>query len=161
MTYLGDESGFSVAVKKINRDSPVQDLVFTRSFWGLRVDREVMEAIPRGEGDETKIRFVRISHVMGKIDRREISIDELSQLCADEGFRFADPRAYLTMQAEDFDFANRSCTTTFWKHNGEWCSAAVGRSYGLRYTYIVYCTDSGKEYRITSPALEWVALEAL
>lgn len=83
-------------------------------------DREVVEAMPRGEGDKKEVVFFQVG--------RYISDDDLEKEFEIRGLKSADPYSLAKVNQDDPAFADNRPNCTHWKDaNGQWCYIAFYR----------------------------------
>lgn len=97
-------------------------------------DSEVVEAMPRGEGEEAEVHFFKLD--------RYVSDDELDQEFNLRGLKPADPYSLAAVNEEDPAFADDRPNGTHWKSRGKWCYIAFRRWNGVR-SVDVYCYALG------------------
>lgn len=84
------------------------------------IDREVVNSMPRGEGEEGDVAFFNLG--------RYVSDDNLEKEYELRGLKPADPYSLAAVNAADPAFADEHPNGTHWKDkNGNWCFAAFGR----------------------------------
>lgn len=83
-------------------------------------NREVLQAMPRGEGDEKEIVFFQVG--------KEISDDDLEKEFELRGLKPAHPYSLAEVNQDDPAFADSRPNCTHWKdENGKWCYIAFNR----------------------------------
>lgn len=84
------------------------------------IDREVVEAMPRGEGDDREVIFFQVG--------RNISDDDLEKEYEKLGFKPADTYSLAKVNQDDPAFADARPNGTHWKdESGRWCYIAFHR----------------------------------
>lgn len=102
-------------------------------------DRKVVDAMPKGEGDEVEIVFFKPD-----LSERDdfISDDDLEKEFELRGLKPADPVSVAAMNEANPDFADEKPNGTHWKDvKSNWCYATFGRWHGKRGLYV--CRDVG------------------
>lgn len=103
-------------------------------------DRKVVDAMPKGEGDEVEVVFFKpdLSQRNGFIS--DDDLEKEFELC---GLKPADPISVAAVNEADPAFADEKPHGTHWKDaKGNWCYAAFGRWFGGRRVH-VYHRDRG------------------
>ena len=114
-------------VRKVPVDrsrSPQEALVATNR--AQYTNREVVDAMPKGEGDEAEVTFFKpdLSERNG-----DISDDDLEKEFELRGLKPADPIAIAAVNEADSAFADEKPNATHWKDaEGNWCHLAFRRS---------------------------------
>lgn len=89
------------------------------------LDRNVVDAMPRGEGEESEVFFFKIG--------RYISDDDLKKEYDLRGFKPADSYSLAAVNEADQAFADEHPNGTHWKDaDGRWCFSAFDRWGGER-----------------------------
>lgn len=97
------------------------------------VTDSVIEAMPKGEGEEVDVHFFKLKFKPGRI----VSDDYLEKEYALRGFKPADPYSQAAVNEADPAFADRHRNGTYWKDiNGKWCYAVFDHRNGLRGVFI-------------------------
>jgi len=109
---------------KVNRDllpREVIDAMGRRQYTNC----EVVEAMPRGDGEEAEIIFFKLGCY--------VSDDDLEKEYSLRGLVAADPYSLAAVNLYDPAFADEHPNSTHWKDaGGKWCYAAFSRWYGGR-----------------------------
>ena len=114
------ESLSKMVIRKVpvNRSrSPQEALIATNR--ALYTDREVVNAMPKGEGDEAELVFFKPN-----LSKRNgyISDDGLEKEFELRGLKSADPIAVAAVNEADSAFADSHPNATHWKDaSGKWC----------------------------------------
>lgn len=107
-------------VTGVNRNLAPQQVLATTG-WKQYTDREVVEAMPRSEGDKKEIVFFQLG--------RLISYHDLEKEYQKLGLKPADPYSLVKVNQDDLAFADSHPNTTHWKdESGRWCYIAFSRS---------------------------------
>lgn len=92
-------------------------------------DRDVVDSMPKGEGDEVDVYFFKPDESTYDKDG-SISDDKVARQFDLYGLK-PDPRAHAAVNEADPAFADDRPNVTHWKNaEGEWCSAAFDRCRG-------------------------------
>ncbi len=121
-------------VKNVNRDHAPQQML---DALGRKqyTDREVVEAMPHGQGEGADIYFLPVG--------RDISDDDLEKQYQSDGWVAADPYLVAAVNKEDFALADKCPNFAHWKNaQGKWCHLACYR-YGGERSVFVYCLRGG------------------
>ena len=107
----------------------------------LYVDNEVVNNMPRGEGDRSEVVFF-------KLDLSErggyISDDDLGQEYELRGLKPADPYSLARANQDDPSFGDSYPNATHWKNKaGKWCFATFG---GWRYGRFILVDRRGHRW---------------
>ncbi len=101
------------------------------------IDREVVEAMPRGEGDDKEVIFFQVG--------RNISDDDLEKEYEKLGFKPADTYSLVKVNQDDPAFADAKPNCTHWKdESGRWCYIAFSR-----------WDDDGRNVRVNRNDCRW------
>lgn len=115
-------------VKNVNRNRTPQqmlDALARRQY----TNREVVNTMPRGEGDEDDVFFFQVG--------RDISDDELEAEFESRNFVPVDPYKLAAVNEDDPSFADEHPNGTHWKDaNGCWCYLACRRGDGERRVFV-------------------------
>ncbi len=109
---------------KVNRDRSQQEAIEATGRVQC-TDREVVDSMPKGEGDEVEVVFFKpdLSERNGYIS--EDDLEKEFDLC---GLKPADPISVATVNEADPAFADEKPHGTHWKDaNGNWCYATFNR----------------------------------
>lgn len=121
-------SGFIVRRAKVNRARAPQaalDATGRKQY----TDRTVVDAMPRGKGDEVEVYFFNVG--------RYVSDDEAENEFDLRGLKPADPYALAAVNEADLAFADGHPNATHWKDaNGKWCYAVFDRWDGERHVHV-------------------------
>lgn len=99
-------------------------------------DNKVVEAMPRGEGDEVDVHFFKLE--------RFINDDYLEKEYELRGLKPADPYSQAAVNEADPAFADEHPNGTHWKDaDGKWCFAAFDR------------WDDGRKLRVDRDDDDW------
>ena len=114
---------------KVNRSrSPEATLVATTRV--QYTDRKVVDAMPKGEGDEAEVVFFKLN-----LSKRNgcISDDDLEKEFELRELKPADPISVAAVNEADHGFADKHPNGTHWKNaDGKWCFATFSRLGGAR-----------------------------
>lgn len=124
---------------KVNRSRSPQEAIEATGR-AQYTDRKVVDAMPKGEGDEAEIVFFKpdLSQRSGFI-----SDDDLEKEFELRGLKPADPISVSAVNEADPAFADEKPHGTHWKDaKGNWCYATFKRWFGGRLV-LVYRVDSG------------------
>ena len=103
---------------KVNRARSPQEAIEATGR-AQYLDRKVVDALPKGEGDEVEVVFFKLSSRNGLITK-----DDLEKEFELRGFKPADPISVAAMNEADPAFADEKPNATHWKnHEGGWCCA--------------------------------------
>lgn len=92
-------------------------------------DREVVNEMPKGEGDEVEVVFFKLG--------RFVSDDDLEKEYELRGLKSADPISVAAVNEADPAFADQRPNGTHWKNSaGKWCYAAFDRWHDARRVYV-------------------------
>lgn len=98
------------------------------------MDRKVVDAMPKGEGDEVEIVFFKPDLSTRKGYISDDSLDKEFDL---RGLKPADPISVAAVNEADPAFADKKPHGTHWKDaNGNWCFAAFRRWHGKRWVNV-------------------------
>lgn len=114
---------------KVNRGRSQQEAIEATGC-AQYTDRTVVDAMPKGEGDEVEVVFFKpdLSNRNGYI-----SDDDLEKEFDLRGLKHADPISVAAVNEADPAFADEKTHGTHWKDvKGNWCYAAFGRWDGMR-----------------------------
>ena len=122
-------SNFIVRTVKVNRGRSQQEAIEATGC-AQYTDRKVVDAMPKGEGDEVEVVFFKpdLSNRNGFI-----SDDDLEKEFELRGLKPADPISVASVNEADPVLADENPHGTHWKDaKGNWCFAAFHRWYGER-----------------------------
>ena len=122
-------SNLIVRTAKVNR-SRFQQEAIEATGREQYTDRRVVDAMPKGEGDEVEVVFFKpnLSYRNGVI-----SDDDLAKEFELRGLKPADPISVTAVNEADPAFADEKPHCTHWKDaKGNWCYATFDRWYGKR-----------------------------
>ena len=89
-------------------------------------DRSVVDAMPKGEGEEANVFFIPL--------KRYTSDDGVEEILASYGLKRADPYSLGAVNEDDPVFADEHPNCTHWKDaNGKWCYVAFDRWHDERF----------------------------
>ena len=117
-------SSLIVRTAKVNRGRSQQGAIEATGRVQY-TDRKVVDAMPKGEGDEVEVVFFKpdLSNRNGYI-----SDDDLEKEFELRGLKPADPISVAAVNEADPAFADQTPHSTHWKDaKGNWCCAAFGR----------------------------------
>ncbi|MCR4279148.1 MAG: hypothetical protein NUV78_00175 [Candidatus Zambryskibacteria bacterium] len=121
-------SNMIVRLVSVNRSRTPQE---TLDATGRRqyTDRNVVDAMPKGEGDEATVYFFNLG--------RYVSDEELEKEYELRGLKPADPYSLAAVNEEDPSFADTHPNGTHWHDaNGKWCFAAFDHWRGERGVFV-------------------------
>lgn len=123
---------------KVNRSrSPQEALDATNR--AQYTDRTVVDAMPKGEGDEVEVLFFKLN--------RFVSDDDLEKEYELRGLKPADPYSLAAVNEADPSFADEKPNGTHWKDaNGYWRYAAFGLWRGERRVNVHHIDDGWGDY---------------
>lgn len=132
--YVERFSNMITRLVKINRKrTPEQALVATNRK--QHINSSVVATMPRGTGEEAKVVFFKVGHV--------VSDDDLDKEYILRNLIPADPFLLAAVNEADPAFADEHPNATHWKDaNNNWCYAAFFR-WGVERGVSVYRDDSG------------------
>jgi hypothetical protein len=136
-------SNLIVRTAKVNRSRSQQEAIEATGRTQY-TDREVVDAMPKGEGDEVEVVFFKpdLSERNGFI-----SDDDLEKEFELRGLKPADPVSVAAVNEADPAFADEKPHGTHWRDaEGKWCYATFNRWHDLRRVY-VNRSDSGWDDR--------------
>lgn len=116
-------SNLIVRKVKVNRNRSPQEAIEATGF-ALYTDRKIVDAMPKGEGDEIEVVFFKPdpSNHNGRI-----SDDNLEHEFGVRGLKPADPYTLAAVNEADPAFADERPHGTHWKDaEGNWCCAGFG-----------------------------------
>lgn len=126
-------SNLTVRKVKVNRSRSRQEALEATGRVQY-TDREVVDSMPKGEGDEVEVVFFKpdLSNRNGYI-----SDDDLEKEFELRGLKPADPVSVAAVNEADPAFADEKPHGTHWKDaKGNWCYATFDRWYGKREVYV-------------------------
>ncbi|MEI6057827.1 MAG: hypothetical protein WCQ60_02545 [bacterium] len=132
-------SNLIVRTAKVNRSRSQQEAIEATGR-AQYTDRKVVDAMPKGEGDEVEVVFFKpdLSERNGFI-----SDDDLEKEFELRGLKPADPISVAAVNEADPAFADEKPHGTHWKDaKGNWCYATFSRWYDGR-RVLVYRLGSG------------------
>ncbi|MDP3763101.1 MAG: hypothetical protein Q8Q92_00340 [bacterium] len=101
---------------KVDRTRTPQEML-DATGWKQYTNRDVVNAMPKGEGDEVAVHFFILGHFVSDAD-----LDKEYEL---RGLKPADPYSLAQVNTDDPVFANTHPNGTHWKNtSGRWCFAA-------------------------------------
>jgi len=117
-------SNLIVLTAKVNRSRSQQEAIEATGRVQY-TDREVVDSMPKGEGDEVEVVFFKLD----LSNRRGfISDDNLEKEFELRGLKPADPISVAAVNEADPAFADQRPHSTHWKNaDGKWCCAAFNR----------------------------------
>jgi hypothetical protein len=120
---------------KINRQRTPQEALDATGRRQYTLDLEVVNAMPRGDGEEAEVCFFKVG--------RFLSDDDLAREYELRGL-VPDPYAQAAVNEADPAFADAYRNGTHWRdHDGSWYRATFVRWYSER---LVYCARGGFDY---------------
>lgn len=122
-------SNLIVRTVKVNRSRSQQEAIEATGC-AQYTDRKVVDAMPKGEGDEVEVVFFKpdLSNRNG-----HISDDDLEKEFDLRGLKPADPISVAAVNEADPAFADDKPHSTHWKDaKGDWCCATFDRWGGKR-----------------------------
>jgi hypothetical protein len=122
-----------VRTTKVNRSRSQQEAIEATGRVQY-TDRKVVDAMPKGEGDEVEVVFFKpdLSQRNGLI-----SDDDLDKEYELRGLKPADPISVAAVNEADPAFADEEPHGTHWKDaKGNWCYATFNRFSGKRKVYV-------------------------
>lgn len=117
-------SNFIVRTAKVNRNRSQQEAIEATGR-AQYTDRKVVDAMPKGEGDEVEVVFFKPD-----LSKRNgfISDDDLEKEFDLRGLKPADPISVAAVNEADPAFADEKPHGTHWKDaKGNWCCATFSR----------------------------------
>ena len=126
-------SNYIVRTAKVNRNRSQQEAIEATGR-AQYTDRKVVDAMPKGEGDEVEVVFFKpdLSERNGYI-----SDDDLEKEFELRGLKPADPVSVATVNEADPAFADEKPHGTHWKDaEGNWCCATFDRWNVERKVYV-------------------------
>src|SRR3989344_4353986 len=106
-------------------------------------DRKVVDAMPKGEGNEVEVVFFKPD-----LSQRNgfISDDDLEKESESRGLKPADPISVAAVNEADPAFADEKPHGTHWKDaKGNWCFATFGHWFGER---LVCVSENGSDWDV-------------
>lgn len=121
MTATKMTDGQIVRRVKVDRNRTPQEALDTTGR-AQYTDRKVVDAMPKGEGEEVEVVFFKLDLSEGN---GYISDDDLEKEFVLRGFKPADPISVAAVNEADPAFADERPHGTHWKDDeGNWCYAA-------------------------------------
>jgi len=116
-------SNLIVRTAKVNRNRSQQEAIEATGR-AQYTDRKVVDAMPKGEGDEVEVVFFKPD----LSERNDfISDDDLEKEFELRGLKPADPVSVAAVNEDDPAFADKKPHGTHWKDaKGNWCCATFG-----------------------------------
>ena len=133
-------SNLIVRTDKVNRSRSQQEAIEATGR-AQYTDRKVVDAMPKGEGDEVEVVFFKpdLSQRNGFIS--DDDLEKEFELC---GLKPADPVSVAAVNEADPAFADEKPNGTHWKDaKGNWCYATFRRWFG------------GREVRVRRDGSDW------
>jgi len=135
-------SNLIVRKAKVNRSRSQQEAIEATGR-AQYTDRKVVDAMPKGEGDEVEVVFFKpdLSNRNGFI-----SDDNLEKEFESRGLKPADPISVAAVNEADPAFADEKPHGTHWKDaKGNWCFATFGHWFGER---LVCVSENGSDWDV-------------
>ena len=135
-------SNLIVRKAKVNRSRSQQEAIEATGR-AQYTDRKVVDAMPKGEGDEVEVVFFKpdLSNRNGFI-----SDDDLEKEFELRGLKPADPVSVAAVNEADPAFADEKPHGTHWKDaKGNWCFATFGHWFGER---LVCVSENGSDWDV-------------
>ena len=129
-----------VRTAKVNRTRSKQEAIEVTGR-AQYTDRKVVDAMPKGEGEEVEVFFFKLD-----LSERNsfISEDDLEKEFDLRGLKAADPISVAAVNEADPAFADTHPNATHWQdENGKWCYAAFDRWVGDGRRVFVYRDGDG------------------
>ena len=119
MTHAGNTKTENEIVRKVkvDRDLDPMEALGKRADGKSLVDTYVVISIPKGEGEEVEVVFLKLDL---SASGSKISLDDLEKEFEARGLKF-DPRAVIAANEADQTFADTHPNITYWRdHNKDW-----------------------------------------
>jgi hypothetical protein len=127
------EAASNIIVRRVpvNRNRTPQQMLDATGR-NQHTEKDVVKAMPKGEGDEAEIHFFTLGRYV-----RDADLDKEYDL---RGLKPADPYSVGAINEADPAFADERPHSTYWKDSdGNWCFAAFGRWDDERDVFVNRC----------------------